>query len=195
MNGRRTKVQALITARIKELQAADLDPGSILEDGRFLDLMQLQDIVAARSWENMVPFSQEALTRLRRGENLPHEWIEFAFERICDAAAVAAENKKARNNPIASALYLSGRQSTYKKHMDIARQVCEKSFQFRHKKGKDAAINAAIDALDLGARDTVERIVKKHRKAAFLNMTVSDDTRIQEYAWNMLKKEYPHLPL
>ena len=162
-----SKRRDAISKRMEQLESIiknDLHKRSYttFQEKRLEDLRFLWQIMDQRKWGRTEELIHKALKRLKSGEDLPSEWVQFAFERFADAVKIARNTPAARKSPIARAMYLGGREDTVYRHFLLAEEVLKKSYGFRHRKDPiDSAIRKMSFA-DFGISDKeyVKKIVK-----------------------------------
>jgi hypothetical protein len=82
-------------------------------------LMLLYELLEKRDRTRMNNFARWGYERVKKGQQIPDEWIEFAFERLDEAARTAfnEEDPKVRARNVAKAVFLSGRKDAETLHL------------------------------------------------------------------------------
>jgi hypothetical protein len=166
-----------IMGELEKLRGRELTPE---EQARQGDLLQISMLLDNQNWKQMLHFINSCIARLNTDQSLALEVQQFVVERLADAWILSQKNPKARNNPIASALCLSGRPSKDQEHMDIAVRICEESFKYRHKLN---ATGLAIKSMSLEVKeDTAKRILKRWKPYALASIVdLTTDPRKRDY--------------
>ena len=174
-----------IDASLKIMEGKELTPEEVMKQS---DLLAIKGVMRWPNWEQMHFFLIHCLLRLEKDECLSLEVLQFVFGRLLEASAIAHANPKARNNPIASAVYLSGRGSSDLRHFDMTIKICDESFRYRH---KPDAIDLATKALPLKVKyETAKGIVKKWKPYAMAHLvTITTDSRKRDYFRKQLSPE------
>ena len=122
-------------ALLNKLETLPNDESSGTKEQRLM-LAHLILLIEKRDRTRMNIFAQEGYRMAKEGRTLPAEWIEFAFERLAEAAKAAyiEDNPKKRARVVTQAVYLSGRKDPDIFHAEVVEFLLFMEFEFRHKK-------------------------------------------------------------
>jgi hypothetical protein len=175
-----------------------------------LMLLFLATLIDKRDRTRMHEFAVSGYDRIKQGKQLPNEWVEFAFERLAEAAQIAynEENPKLRSDKAASAIYMSGRKDKDIEHAKVVEMLLIIQYETRHKKGKDS-LGEAIDIFiefypTIGKKSSLKLWYKQHsdellqyicEHGTFMHRMNPDfnDMTIRQWAERELKRRFPPL--